>query len=551
MRLALPRFCRKLLTRLGFRDKKARAKLMVPAPVLAPSEPLHDGEPRAFPPPATPLNFPHYVPIEADTPFATVSTRRLRELLLSIKSPSDVTTEHIKALNLKVDENVALDDIIPAYFANGQPQFSPNFNNEQLPEEADNPSSSKPSETLSNGAKAPGRAIYRVREHELQFENGDAFRDVRRLPALEDHPPAKPVHLRKFWINLDLMSQYWDTSKDDAEPRDGQDQGYQGRRIGTGDEMPEQYRGDAVRFFIEAIAWQFGCQIRLPTMNPRLAVQTVLFPVRFSSIVYRVPTERVRARAGNLEGPLIGVQCRPTTEFRNPGEALGEGNGEKVDLLREVGAMLLMAQERARDGTVEKKPGEGKWWTTKPRWGGQIGGEIDNATGNSDEAVPTRVGRGSKRVPSRRRQEAERSYRTLSPGPGLWDKKVTYVQVGKNEQSDFDDIFMVSSINHHISILRLRIHPLYLQYLETGIMPPSASLQPLGNSVDAQHAFTHQTNSKEEQPWYILKLQRSKWYDLFSADDRVEALKGVWGVFTWLMRGEEDEDVEMTDASDA
>jgi hypothetical protein len=36
----------------------------------------------------------------------------------------------------------------------------------------------------------------------------------------------------------------------------------------------------------------------------------------------------------------------------------GTGIGDVSDLFREVGGMLLAAQERAREGAVEKRPGE-------------------------------------------------------------------------------------------------------------------------------------------------------------------------------------------------
>ncbi len=108
---------------------------------------------------------------------------------------------------------------------------------------------------------------------------------------------------------------------------------------------------------------------------------------------------------------------------------------------------------------------------------------------------------------------------------------------------------MVSSINHHISILKLRVHPFYLKFLEAGVAPPSASSQPLENDGNTQPSSAQTRTTEEQHPWYVLKLQRTRWYDLFSVEDRVEAMKGVWGVLTWLMRGKEGDDVEMTDQS--
>lgn len=78
-------------------------------------------------------------------------------------------------------------------------------------------------------------------------------------------------------------------------------------------------------------------------------------------------------------------------------------------------------------------------------------------------------------------------------------------------------IYMISSINHHIAILHLRVHRRYLDVLSTG-----------------ESACT--TDADPDQPWHILKLQRTRWYDLLDPTDRVEALKGVWTLFHYQLR---------------
>jgi len=37
-------------------------------------------------------------------------------------------------------------------------------------------------------------------------------------------------------------------------------------------------------------------------------------------------------------------------------------------------------------------------------------------------------------------------------------------------------------------------------------------------------------------PWYAPKVQRTKWYDLFSPEDRTEAMRCIWGVMSYAMR---------------
>jgi hypothetical protein len=74
---------------------------------------------------------------------------------------------------------------------------------------------------------------------------------------------------------------------------------------------------------------------------------------------------------------------------------------------------------------------------------------------------------------------------------------------------------MVSSLNHHISVLRLRVHPLYLQYLTDGILPQE---------------------TPSEADWCSPKLQRTRWFDLFNVNDRSEAMRGIWGIMSYSMR---------------
>ena len=76
---------------------------------------------------------------------------------------------------------------------------------------------------------------------------------------------------------------------------------------------------------------------------------------------------------------------------------------------------------------------------------------------------------------------------------------------------------MISSLNHHISILRLRVHPRCIEFLTTGEGDLSTE-------------------------WYGLQLDRSRWFDLFKPDDRLQAMRGVWAVMGFLMRDVEKED---------
>jgi len=311
-------------------------------------------------------------------------------------------------------------------------------------------------------------------------------------------------------------------SEQQDQPPDFLRGSYSGYRIGNGAEMPDQYRIDCVKAFIEPIAWAFGVTLSPHRRPPVLTLGPVKFPVRMSSVAWRGPQDRVKARQGWMEGPVFGIQCRADVNFGISGNLEADS---VLDVVRELGGLLLLAQERAREGKMEKRAGDGKWWTSKPRWGGGPGGEVGGASVNSDTAVKgpsanleetVERNRDGSRV--RRKTTPLEAWKTLKVGNPLWDPKVAYRAIGRNHSDDWDDVFMISSLNHHISVVRLQIHRLYLQYITEG----NISEKPLPDTT-----------------WFSPKLQRTRWFDLFSTEDRTEAMRGIWGVISYLMRAEE------------
>lgn len=88
---------------------------------------------------------------------------------------------------------------------------------------------------------------------------------------------------------------------------------------------------------------------------------------------------------------------------------------------------------------------------------------------------------------------------------------------------------MVSSLNHHISVLKLHVHPAYLEYITHGRLPRSPPSDP---------------------DWCSPTLYRTRWFDLFNEDDRIEAMRGLWGVMSYLLRVQDArlDDVVMADS---
>ncbi|OIW26820.1 hypothetical protein CONLIGDRAFT_635073 [Coniochaeta ligniaria NRRL 30616] len=361
-------------------------------------------------------------------------------------------------------------------------------------------------------------------------------------------------------------------------------------RTGSGSQMPPDCRQNILSSFLKLVAYDFGCNVSAPRTEPRLYVSSPATPDHparnsyFSSgctFIFRTPTTREAARAGIVEGPLAAVSARHTTSFApsSPGD-----RDATMDLSRELIAALLTAQHRRRAGKTERRIGEDAWWATKPRWGGGPGGPIgreiemltvgaDAAVGDKDalpesppedspmapaaslsspyppagasdgarpRALPSRLaGSGAEASPkgAKRLKKSGNgntlpmydNYRMVRPPSAAWDKKTRYEAVGRRRGADYDDVFVVSSLFHHISVLRVRVPDRLLEALEGGV-------------YDAGE-------EERKRSWGRLEVWRSKWYDFFLVEDRVEAMRLVWGMMAYLMREEEEgSDVKMQNA---
>ncbi|KAI0104229.1 hypothetical protein GGR51DRAFT_228021 [Nemania sp. FL0031] len=317
--------------------------------------------------------------------------------------------------------------------------------------------------------------------------------------------------------------------------------------------------------------------------------------------LYRTPLTREAARAGIVEGPIAAVSARNTTNFTKPTES-------NIDFGRELIAALVTAQLRAREGKAEKRVGEGQWWATAKRWGGAEGGPIgrevegDAIVGDKDAlAFGAENNRGSDRDPSSSSSSpapnapasaAERPAATGLSGLGVgaggvsamadpgftrsssgggpipvrgaplnkkprktlsvydryrmvrlpssnWDKKARYEAIGKIRGAGYDDVFVVSSLFHHLCVMRVRV--------------PERLLEVLDGAGDEQQrqGEGEGEGEEEERSWGKLEIWRSPWFDLFVVEQRLEAMRLLWGVMAWSMRAtatRKDEDQVMAGA---
>lgn len=420
--------------------------------------------PREPPPPATPLDFPRCQPSKSSVPELGESNDLVK--LFSSTLRTGPTAKQLQALNVSIANELSIEQVVPEDFIPHSSWSKEDPATCEAPESSQATAAVSRSNSLSNGAPAPGKEDFFVRVKELLHDNEDAFRTVQRKLPLPNRQPARIVHFRKFWEGLFLVAEHWDTSLDrysdskniegksamdidelfpeasEAEPKTETDKGkdlnnkYTGRRTGTGRDMPARFREDTVFALVETLAWAFRCRLEQPNSQQRLQLQGTMVPISHAASVHRAPKDVRKARRGMAEGPMLGVFCREQTSFRGLEEGEGEGKQEILDLLRETGLMLMLAQKRAREGKEEEVPGTGKWWANAPRWGGGAGGELGTAN-EETTGDPASSENSRKRLKKTSRMDA---WKSLQPPSSIWERGVTYQQIGKDNNSEHDDV---------------------------------------------------------------------------------------------------------------
>jgi hypothetical protein len=498
-------------------------------------------------PAPTPVQFPSCTPQTAkkrlSSPQADVP---LTKFLQTICRPSEIQLAHFEAVGVHVISDACPRDIIP------DPAFLPPFEEwlAIFPDDVEekNEASKK---VLNNGKLSPGAKTYIERRQELSIDNTAAFRTVLRLPIPAGEIPVRLGNAYTFFKSLEQLSTYWhDTSLPKNPEESPMDQPstnttpqapsapQMNERMGPGSPLHAEYRQQLITAFIKMVAYDFGCNVAFARCEPRLHLTPPppSPPSYFNSsatFIHRTPADPASTRSGIIEGPVAVISSRASTIFSTPADS-------NLDFGREIVAVLLTAQQRTREGRTEKRFGTDAWWTSKPRWGGGPGGPIGREA-DTPEELPAPTGPGAERlsamneikraiggingpVTGKRSKRPGGShlyenYRKMLPPSSGWDRRARYSAIGKVSGSGMDDIFLVSALNHHVSIVRARVPDSLLEALE---------------GKDAE--------------WERVVVWRSRWFDLFLKEDRIQGMDLIWGMMAWLMRSEhpepEDEDDE-------
>lgn len=577
-----------------------------------PSRPIKD--PNDVPP-ATPVNLPQCRPqvrLQAENGSVNGSagkSKHLSSLLQSIIRPTELNISHLEALGVHVIPDAALADLIPDL------SFVPDFAKwDGLSQDQATLADADSKADLGSGRLGPGVAKYASLVRELAINNEAAFRAVRRIKPVPGTTQARLGNSYDFFRYLESFTDYWDDTSAPKSPstdpmastdkngdeksacpdvfetveqppvesvrRDGNTKEEEPvfPRTRAGDAMHPSNRVNITTAFIKLVTYDFGCNVLLARMEPRLYLKapivntgdakSPLHPThRHSyftsgcSFIFRSPISREDARHGILQGPVAAVSPRHIVSFPPPPSdpSISATDQESViDLARELVAALVTAQHRARQGHTEKRSGEDMWWTKKARWGGGSGGPIGREAEKEDGAeippapipevlplfsgsystpaptttkTPSSVSRARQPTPgstndgqaSRGQPQAKKprkelsiydNYRIVRPPSMHWDPKTNYQAIGRQKGVDYDDIYVMSSLIHHISILRVKVPHRLLEVLD-------------GAPDDGQRS------------WGKLEVVRSKWFDFFKAEERIMAMRMVWATMSYLMRSTE------------
>ncbi|KAI2627540.1 hypothetical protein GGR54DRAFT_589396 [Hypoxylon sp. NC1633] len=557
------------------------------------------GPPPKNVPPPTPVRLPQFNPQLPDSSDGG-SGKSIVRLLQQLHRLNELNTSHFAALGVHVHTDAPAEDVVP------DPSYLPpssEWDGMDLDEARRKDEGFR--RPLSNGAISPEVRVYLERRLELSIPNQAAFRSVRRIKPEPGKQPPRLGNCYEFFKQMELIASFWDDTSLPPLSSDSQDeppplpprpedssseQSVTGvapesnarsetdpesipkepervtYRTSPGSQMPAEIRHNCITAFVKLVAFNFGCNVVPPRVEPRLQLlsppsqkastgpQVASYFPSGCVFLSQAPTNREAARAGLVYGPLAAVSARNTTSFPTVAEST-------IDFGRELVAALITAQHRAREGQPEKRFGEDKWWATEKRWGGGEGGPIgrevdgDSIVGDKDadpssseaSTPPTQsqslaspqVPGGSKAMPPipvrgqpvskkpRKNMSIYDSYRMVRLPTTNWDKKTKYQAIGKAKGAGYDDVFVLSSLFHHLCVLRVRV--------------PERLLDVLAGEPEQE---------EEGRDWGRLDVWRSQWFDLFVVEERLEAMRLLWGMMAWVMR-KQDEDGDTGSAAKA
>ncbi|KIX91980.1 uncharacterized protein Z520_12307 [Fonsecaea multimorphosa CBS 102226] len=594
------------------------------------------------PPKPIPLEFPNYVPPRCNSPLTRQHIKNVCGELASIRKLPDIRDDHLAHLNIHLLQHVPLPELVPNKQFHSRPLLYDNDLTAMLEElEVGNEDAYREVLRLAplEGRKKP-RLAY-SRNFFASLEDMSRYWDYSKdnyyeveSSATEDQ--AKDTEQKTEYIEKSVSNATDIEMQDPVEnsQSSGQEIGqtanhnhspdsqapmfplempsrpkmkqvYKGQRLGNGEQMSPGTRVSAVRNLLKMAVHKFNCRDYDVSPREKLRIHNINIPsVSYNFCVAKLPTDTKLLRARMVEGPVMAVHCRHEVRFKSRDGLLSATSdfvGEKFDLFREIGGMLMLAKQRAREGqTLSKEPGEHQWWAIKSRWGGgetrwgQLASEVFEDEDPSWSPGERRLQLGKREEEEEERRKAEAAaaadLKNLKPedlmsGPASPSerpkKKKKSGEAGaspkdKAEYKDGRRLMYVPPLRRKWYQEWLKVRPNGPYWDEKVIHrrigkqsqdegPPGwddifmisaanhhACILKLsvhekyldwletGGQVDAR-AESQETASKadvHQRQEHVLYVSRSPWLDLFDVEQRKELLVGIWRILSWINRHE-------------
>lgn len=494
------------------------------------------------------LSFPQCL---TKSPHDPTFSKNVHQLFKQIRKLPDITPEHLECLNVSVEYDVPLGNFLPAYPPH--PHTTPS----QPESTATTAASSSPAYFPDENGEGRRDKIFSERKKELELSNDLAFQALQRIRR-----DVKLGHFFRFYHSLELVVAYYN-------PKDCAFTG-----------MPEKFREELVKNFIEPICWGYNTCLLSPRAAPKVQFQKTRFMTRLDLFGYVNPVLQAERKMGMVEGPLFAIQCRHEDHFVYPGGPQCKEDSPPPSPPPHDEVQVQENLKSDTDGDVPMKEGSSATTTgSNSSSGNSSGSDPDGDSGNDDSTSkysrepPTTAGEqleleaaekreqdrllklSQSRLKAAKRNEEQkiRIKKGSWPQGDVWDvlkevggllctaqerrkggkgadgigkgkveRKTRYRAVGR-ESTWWDDIFLISSVHRHISFTHLHIAAPYLHFLEKGSLPNP----------------NHELIKDEKSEWCDLKLRKTRWFDLGNPTDRVEAARLISGMLAFLLRNED------------
>lgn len=566
--------------------------------------------------------------------------KSVRQVLASIRRPLDVKDSHLEQLNIELEQDVDIAKLVPAGYFEQRPFIYDADLTAMLAElEFDNEDAyreilrlppleghTKPRLTYSRNFFVSLEDMSRYWDNSKdQYYEVEAKDPENQTSQSPQNPPNKAddrVATKQEKKVTETVSQVQGSTTQQSSnvgeaglsaeqlasdtieipTRPKMKQVYKGQRLGNGEQMSPATRVSAVRNLLKMVVHKFNCRDYETNPKDKLRFTTVnISSVFYNFCVAKMPSDMQLARARMVEGPIMAMHSRAEVRFKSREGLLiptSDILGERFDLFREVGCMLLLAKQRSREGQKSiRHPAEHEWWASKSRWGdgetkwGQLASEVyedEDPSWSPEEASLQKLKRDQDEEQERLAEAAAaadlKNLRTddlianTSPS-GERPKKKKRSGEGngsggksgsKIEYKDGKRVMFTPPIRrkwyHDWTKIRPNAPTWDEKVIYRRIGQRSKELGGDGwDEVYLLSAANHHVCmmkmqvheeylewlekgevvrvddagvAEERKKRNVLYVSRSRWYDLFEVEQRKELLTGIWRIMCWINRDE-------------